>query len=465
MIAPGRNGSIFAPVLHGAVFASVGVGNLYLLARLFGQVFDDSYQLLAFAVFVVLFTFFGRYSMVWQWKVGRSGSIGTRVLVSWLVLAASLVFIGFLTRQTQDLQRRVILLWLVSTPLWFMVAHLGVRRLFLTFFPSSLRSRSTLIVFLNPASHRLAQMFANLDTPQFRLVGFIEDRNGERAMPPPSGMEIVSDTQNLANYVNQHRIEVVFVVLPLEGASRAMRVVEQLGNTTASVYYVPDSNLFQLDYMRFSEVGGIPVFTLTETPFFGADGLLKRLMDIAFSSAILITIAPFCLLVALAVRIKMGSPIIFTQKRYGLDGREINVHKFRTMTVAEDGDVVVQASRDDKRITPLGAFLRRTSIDEWPQFWNVLKGDMSLVGPRPHAVAHNEQYRSLVDRYMVRHKVKPGLTGLAQVNGLRGETRELDAMKRRVEHDLKYIRDWSPGLDLSILLRTAWIVFRDRSAY
>ena len=455
----------FASVLNGTVFAVVGVANLYLLAYVFGQVFDSAYQLLAGAVGIVLFTFFGRYHMISQWKVGRSGSIGTRVLLSWLVLVAALVFVGFLTRQTDQFQRRLVLAWLVITPIWFVLAHITVRWFFLRFFPSRLRSRSALIVFLSPASHRLAETFRNLDTPQIQLVGFFEDRHVSRVDELPPGLHIVGQTEELKEYVNQNRIDVVFVVLPLEGANRAMRVFEQLGDTTASVYYVPDSNVFQLDHMRFSDVGGIPVFTLTDTPFFGADGLLKRAMDIALSTAILIAIAPLFLVIALAIRRTMGSPVFFTQKRYGLDGLEIDVYKFRTMTVTENGDQVVQACRDDERVTPLGAFLRRTSIDEWPQFWNVLKGDMSLVGPRPHAVAHNEQYRSLIAGYMVRHKVRPGLTGLAQVNGLRGETRELGDMQRRVEYDLRYIRNWSPGLDLSIIARTAWLVFRDQSAY
>ena len=158
-------------------------------------------------------------------------------------------------------------------------------------------------------------------------------------------------------------------------------------------------------------------------------------------------------------------PVLFRQRRYGLDGKEILVYKFRSMTVMEDGLDVPQATRNDQRVTPFGSFLRRTSLDELPQFINVLQGRMSIVGPRPHAVAHNEMYRKLIKGYMVRHKVKPGITGWAQVNGLRGETESLDKMKRRIDFDLEYLRNWSLKLDLMIIMRTLLIVLKDRNAY
>jgi putative colanic acid biosynthesis UDP-glucose lipid carrier transferase len=172
-------------------------------------------------------------------------------------------------------------------------------------------------------------------------------------------------------------------------------------------------------------------------------------------------------MVAVAVGIKLTSPgpVLFTQRRYGLDGREIIVYKFRTMTVLEDGGVVRQATRDDARVTPLGAFLRKYSLDELPQFVNVLQGRMSVVGPRPHAVAHNETYRKLIGGYMIRHKVKPGITGWAQVNGLRGETETLDKMRERIEYDLSYLRNWSLQLDLQIVLKTILVVLRPQNAY
>jgi putative colanic acid biosynthesis UDP-glucose lipid carrier transferase len=176
----------------------------------------------------------------------------------------------------------------------------------------------------------------------------------------------------------------------------------------------------------------------------------------------LLVLSPLLLLIGAAVRLTSRGPALFRQRRYGLDGEEILVYKFRSMRVCEDGAVVTQARKDDSRVTPVGAFLRKTSLDELPQLLNVLQGKMSLVGPRPHAVVHNELYRKLINGYMIRHKVRPGITGLAQVSGLRGETETLEKMSERVRYDLEYLRHWSPWLDIRILLKTMGVVLRDR---
>ena len=203
-----------------------------------------------------------------------------------------------------------------------------------------------------------------------------------------------------------------------------------------------------------------------ETPFYGFNGAVKRASDVLGASVILALISPLLLAIAIGVKRSSPGPILFKQRRYGLDGRKIVVYKFRSMTVAEDGDVVRQATRNDSRITKFGAFLRRTSLDELPQFINVLQGRMSVVGPRPHAVAHNELYRKLIRGYMIRHKVKPGITGLAQVNGLRGETDTVEKMKARIDFDLAYLRNWSLLLDLQIILKTVVVVLgKDKNAY
>ena len=204
---------------------------------------------------------------------------------------------------------------------------------------------------------------------------------------------------------------------------------------------------------------------LCETPFTGTNRLVKRLSDIVLASLILVLIAPLLLAIAIAIKLTSPGPVIFKQRRNGLDGEEIVVYKFRSMRTQDDGDVVQQATKDDPRITPLGRFLRRSSLDELPQFINVLQGRMSIVGPRPHAVAHNEQYRQLIKAYMVRHKVKPGITGWAQIHGHRGETDTIEKMQARVEYDLEYLRNWSLGLDLQIIARTIKVVFFARNAY
>jgi putative colanic acid biosysnthesis UDP-glucose lipid carrier transferase len=213
------------------------------------------------------------------------------------------------------------------------------------------------------------------------------------------------------------------------------------------------------------DMNGVPVVGICETPFTGTNSLVKRTSDVLLASLILLLISPLLLAIAIGVKLSSPGPVIFRQRRNGLDGEEILVYKFRSMTTQDNGSVVRQAQRDDPRITRFGAFLRRSSLDELPQFFNVLQGAMSIVGPRPHAVAHNEEYRQIIKAYMVRHKVKPGITGWAQVNGHRGETDTIEKMRARVEFDLEYLRNWSLGLDLQIITRTIRVAFFDRNAY
>jgi len=242
-------------------------------------------------------------------------------------------------------------------------------------------------------------------------------------------------------------------------------LLDDLRDTTCSIYYVPDIFVFDLIQARSGEIQGIPVVAMCETPFYGYRGVAKRLTDVVLSTVILLLLLPLLAVIAVAVRWTSPGPVIFKQRRYGLDGDEIAIYKFRTMKVTEDGSNIRQASKSDERITPIGALLRRSSLDELPQLINVLQGRMSLVGPRPHAVAHNEEYRKLIKGYMVRHKVLPGITGLAQVNGCRGETSRLEEMQARINYDLDYLRHWSPMLDIKIILLTLVKLFRDDKAY
>ncbi len=244
-----------------------------------------------------------------------------------------------------------------------------------------------------------------------------------------------------------------------------MNLLEALRDTTGSIYFVPDTFVTDLIQGRMDSVGGIPVVAVCETPFMGINRVVKRTTDIVLSILILILISPLLLLIALAIKLTSPGPAIFKQRRYGLDGSDILVYKFRSMTVMEDGAAVKQAQKNDQRLTPIGGFLRKTSLDELPQFLNVLSGKMSIVGPRPHAVAHNEEYRKLIKGYMLRHKVPPGITGWAQVNGFRGETDTLDKMKGRIDLDLDYLRNWSLRLDLYIIFKTIWVVLKRENAH
>jgi len=257
----------------------------------------------------------------------------------------------------------------------------------------------------------------------------------------------------------------IYIAFPLRAEPRINELLRQLSDTTASVYLAADFFAFDLLHARWGSLGGVPTVSLHETPFYGVDGWLKRLEDIILGTLILLIIAIPMLIIGICVRLTSKGPALFRQRRYGLNGEVIRVLKFRSMSVTEDGDEIKQATENDERVTPLGAFLRRTNLDELPQFFNVIEGTMSIVGPRPHAVAHNELYRKKIQGYMLRHKVKPGISGWAQVNGWRGETDTLDKMEKRIEHDLDYIRNWSLLWDLQIIFMTVFGSGARRSAY
>ena len=253
--------------------------------------------------------------------------------------------------------------------------------------------------------------------------------------------------------------------MPTAAEDRIKAILEKCSDTTANVYLIPNFFMYTLLNSRWQSVGNVQALSIYDTPFQGANNILKRIEDVVVSMGILTVLAIPMLCIAAAVKLSSPGPAIFRQKRYGLDGKEITVYKFRSMSTQDNGSVVKQATKNDPRVTKLGAFLRRTSLDELPQFINVLQGRMSIVGPRPHAVAHNEEYRKLITGYMLRHKVRPGITGWAQVNGLRGETDTLDKMAKRVEYDLDYMHRWSIPFDLKIILQTVTGGFSDKNAY
>jgi putative colanic acid biosynthesis UDP-glucose lipid carrier transferase len=387
------------------------------------------------------------------------------VVMRWMVIVAILLAIGYVTKYSEDFSRRVVLTWIVVTPAVLILVTLCLHELMRRLLYDPAMVRRVAFAGCNEVSVSLAQrMSAGAEFMGLRVEGFFDDRSAER-LGVSQHTRLLGTLPDLAVYVKRRRIDVVFVALPVRHIRRVIQLLDELRDTTASVYYVPDLFAFDLIQARTGEIYGIPVVALCETPFYGYRGVVKRITDIALAAAILLVAAPLMLALSILVRLSSPGPIIFKQRRYGLDGREITVYKFRTMTVLEDGARVVQAKKEDVRITPVGRFMRRYSLDELPQLYNVLQGRMSLVGPRPHAVAHNEEYRKLIKGYMIRHKVPPGMTGLAQINGCRGETARVEDMQARVNYDLEYLRHWSPLLDLKILFLTAIRLLRDEKAY
>ncbi|RTL52771.1 MAG: undecaprenyl-phosphate glucose phosphotransferase [Rhodocyclaceae bacterium] len=394
-----------------------------------------------------------------NWELARE------VLGGWLSITLMLLFFGYATGYLRQFERDTVLTWFFLAPTVLIIGNMLLRLGLTRALSTHGNQRLAVIAGMNEIGQRLAQQFRENHYLGTRLVGFFDDRDRLRLGALGQNQTLLGRIDTLAAFVKDNRIDAIYVTLPMATQPRILSLLDALKDTTASIYFAPDIFVTDLIQGRLENLAGMPVVAVCESPFTGVDGLIKRSSDIVLSLLILILIAPLLAAIALGVKFSSPGPVLFKQRRYGVDGQEIVVFKFRSMTVLEDGNTIAQATRNDKRITPFGAFLRRTSLDELPQFFNVLQGRMSIVGPRPHAIAHNELYRKLVKGYMVRHKVKPGITGLAQINGYRGETDTVDKMEARIDYDLQYLRNWSLGLDLWIILKTALVVIHDRHAY
>jgi putative colanic acid biosysnthesis UDP-glucose lipid carrier transferase len=390
--------------------------------------------------------------------------VGT--LICWGCTWMTLLLLAFVTARSAEFSRTSALMWLAVTPVLIMAARIITRWIQRARRLLGYNRRKFAIVGVNELGFQLARNIEALPEMGLSLAGFFDDRPEERnpAIPADLGRR-VGTIQDLVDQTKSGAVERIYITFPMRAESRIRGVLDQLSDTTASVYIVPDFFVFQLLYSRWTDIFGLPVVSVFESPIYGIDGLAKQVSDVVLGGLFLLLAAVPMALIALGIKLTSRGPALFRQKRYGLDGQEIRIWKFRTMNVCEDGPQFVQATPNDPRVTWLGAILRKTSLDELPQLFNVLVGDMSLVGPRPHASAQNEAYRSQIAGYMLRHKVKPGITGLAQVNGWRGATDSPEKMRKRIECDLFYIREWSLWLDVAILFRTVFVVLSAKNAY
>jgi putative colanic acid biosynthesis UDP-glucose lipid carrier transferase len=425
-------------------------------AAWFGEPFRGPYPVLALIVFTL--TFPGK------WPEVTLRVFWTEVIMPWFFLAGLILLFGYSSGYLDWFPPDLVLAWVAITPLAMYLAHRVVRKLLPRLLLLEGGRRRALVVGAGHLGQELRGRFANDASLGVDVVGFFDDRALERTdLVAPA--RLLGKLDDIPEYVKQNAVDLVYITLPMASQPRTLKLLDALRDTTASVYFVPDIFVSDLIQARVDHIHGMPVVALTETPTLGVSGIGKRISDIVIASVILLMIWPLLLILAVGVKLSSPGPIIFKQRRYGLDGQEILVYKFRSMRVCEDGCTIMQAGRKDPRITRFGAFIRRTSLDELPQFVNVLQGRMSVVGPRPHAVAHNEQYRKLIKGYMLRHKVKPGITGWAQVNGLRGETATLDKMRARIQYDIDYMRNWSLMFDLMIIAKTVAVMWRDQNAY
>jgi putative colanic acid biosynthesis UDP-glucose lipid carrier transferase len=461
-----RGTSLLAPVLlwlMDALPAVLAGGMFYPLTRMYNVEFDKPFLVLSILAAALTLAFLKPGNSSSQIISGRL-ELATNLLLRWAVLVAALLAMGYVTKFSEDFSRRVVVTWVLVTPVLLVILSLVLQGVARALLRDAAQARRAVIVGCTPASMEMQRRLSKHGELGLSVAGFFDDRGSDR-LGCAKYAQLLGRFSDVASFVNRRNIDVIFIAVSPGQVTRVREMVNELGDTTASIYYVPDVSGFDVLQQRASDILGMPVVAMCETPFHGYRGLVKRLMDVTVALLALILLSP--LLIGIAYAVKRGSPgpVLFRQRRYGLDGREIMVYKFRTMTVTENGDRVTQASRNDTRVTPVGRHLRRWSLDELPQLINVLQGTMSVVGPRPHAVAHNEEYRKLIKRYMVRHKVLPGITGLAQVRGCRGETAKVEEMEARVLYDLEYMRRWSPMLDLEIMLATAVAVVRTDRAY
>jgi len=452
-------------VIVGIIYALTIVLTLEICVALYDRAHFSTFNSVALVAALVGFVVFSnlrRYAIHnVSWTIHGFGTI----VRLWAGTFFVVVFSVYLTKSSTEFSRVVMTAWMLATPFSLMLVSLLCRLWALRLYSSKGERRSAVFVSFSDDAQRLAETCLKSKMLGIKALGFFDNRQEVQRFN--STLPRLGSLHEAIEWVQHNPVDVVFVGLVHTRSADIAPVVEALHDSVSSVYFVPESRLFGLGHIQYGEIAGTPVLVAYETPFLGVARWLKRLFDVVFSALILVLLSPVLAVIAIGVKLSSPGPVLFKQKRYGVGGQEIVVSKFRSMRndpLPQNGEVK-QATVGDARVTPFGRFLRKSSLDELPQFFNVLEGSMSIVGPRPHAVQHNELYRKQVKGYMLRHKVKPGITGWAQVNGLRGETDTLDKMQKRIEYDLYYIRNWSLELDVKIIFRTVAVVFRDRNAY
>lgn len=442
-------------------------GLLSLLVNFSGEDWTTLYQVAAFASSLLYHVVAYKNGLYFSWRGQSLLKEVKATFSSWCIVLGSLLTVIFLLGLAESYEGGAIMVaWAVAVPVAISLYRVSTRIVMREVRRAGINTRRVAIVGAKVPGVSLASSIISTPWMGLDLVGFYDNTVPVGQYPLlEEDVQVVGNISLLMQQARAGDFDDIYIALPMREEETIKRLVEELADSSCCVHIVPDVFTFKMLNARSREIGGLPIVSVYDTPFDSFDAMVKRVEDVVLSAIILTLIALPMLMIALAVKISSPGPIIFKQRRYGISGERIEVWKFRSMTCCDNGDVVIQAKRNDARITKVGGFLRRTSLDELPQFINVLQGKMSIVGPRPHAVAHNELYRDQINGYMQRHLVKPGITGWAQVNGWRGETDTLEKMEKRVEFDLFYIKNWSVWLDIKIVLLTAFKGFLGRSAY
>lgn len=441
--------------VHRVLDAALGVGVLLVLYFYFWpQPFAGKSPQIALLIVTTTFLVFLNFHMVGVYKDWASADIVSecnRIILGVFFVFVTMLMLGYFFKVSSLYSRRVIILWLIIWPAVMCVERILVKKFFFKWLLENGGSTSVVIAGTGSMAASLADWVAGNPWARIRVKGFfgLEDSNCGGA---PLWLGNINE---LPHYVKSNNIQLVYLALPMREESLLNKLLKELEDSTAQVFFFPDMSLFKhLLGGDIARVAGQTAIVLRSSPFSGLSGVLKRCEDLIFGLVILLVTIPFMLLIALGLKLTSKGPVLFKQWRYGLEGEPFQIYKFRTMEVLEDGYDFVPATKNDPRITRFGSFLRRNSLDELPQFLNVLMGTMSVVGPRPHAVKMNEEYRRLVSGYMLRHISKPGITGLAQINGYKGEIHNDEDMNKRISYDIEYLQNWSVFLDLEIIVKT-----------
>lgn len=462
-----RQNRFLFSVIQKAVDASVIVFTLFVGATLYGLDWTASnYLMLAFCA-VVFFAFFSDISgLSNSWRGQTIGSEFQAIFYSWIGTTLGLLLLGYATKTTGSFSRLTVGAWLILAPCLLLAVRSVIRFILFKLREQGFNSRTIAIVGTDEVAQNLAKEIMSQAWMGIKIAGYYDNRAEIRSKPDPEvDINVIGRFDALIKAAKNNKYDGIYIALPMRAEKLIANIVNELSDCSVPVHIVPDLFTFNLITSRATNIGRIPLLSVYESPFDELGMMIKRSQDVILGSLVLLLFTIPMLIIAIAVKASSPGPVIFKQRRYGLGGEEILVWKFRTMNVCEDGEQITQAQKEDTRFTSIGTFLRRTSLDELPQFFNVLEGSMSIVGPRPHAVAHNELYRSRIDGYMLRHLVKPGITGWAQINGWRGETDTDEKMEKRIEADLEYVKNWSLWLDLQIIAKTAIKGFLNKNAY
>jgi putative colanic acid biosynthesis UDP-glucose lipid carrier transferase len=441
-------------------------GFLAVLVNLAGVSWEICYQVAAFVSSLCYHICAHKNGLYFSWRGQSIINEVKTVFITWLVVMGALLCVVFVFELSEAYGGGVMVAWSLAVPAAISFYRVSARIVLREMRRAGINARKVAIVGAKEPGVTLAQSILQSPWMGMNIAGFYDNRVSVGSRPlEKEKLQVLGDIEFLKEQARAGEFDDIYIALPMREEETIKDLVEYLANSSCCVHIVPDVFTFKMLNARSREIGGLPVVSIYDTPFDSFDAVAKRLEDVVLSSIILCIIVIPMLLIAVAVKLSSKGPVIFKQCRYGINGEEIMVWKFRSMTACDNGDVVVQATKGDARITKVGAFLRKSSLDELPQFINVLQGQMSIVGPRPHAIAHNELYRDQISGYMQRHLVRPGITGWAQVNGWRGETDTIQKMEKRIEFDLYYIQSWSIFFDLKIIALTFWKGFMSSSAY